>query len=125
MAANRAPTIYIVDDDAAVRAGVSLLVKVCGWRAKPYASAEEFLQNYSRGDSGCVMLDMQLPGMSGADLAEIMTTLDIDLPLIIVTAYKNHPLTDRALASGAMAVIEKPFGDEILVNTIERALEVA
>ena len=122
MTDNHAPTIYIVDDDAAVRAGISLLIKSCGWRPAAYACAEEFLDNYTRGDTGCLILDIHMPGITGADLAHMLSTLGIDLPIIIVTACKNHPLTDRAREAGALAVIEKPFPHEVLVRTIERAL---
>jgi len=119
---SRGSTIYIVDDDPAVRAGLSLLVKACGWQPKPCASAEEFLDTYSRDESGCLVLDIQMPGVTGADLTAMMEHLGIRLPVIIVTAYKDHPLTERAKAAGALAVIPKPFRDEDLVSTIQRAL---
>lgn len=115
-------TVYIVDDDPAVRAGLALLVKACGWRPKPFASAEDFLDSYSREERGCLVLDIQMPGITGADLTDMMDNLGIRLPVIIVTAYQDHPLTERAKASGALAVIPKPFRDEDLVNSIQRAL---
>lgn len=119
---SKGSTIYIVDDDPAVRAGLALLVKACGWQPKPCASAEEFLDTYSRDEAGCLVLDIQMPGITGADLTAMMEHLGIRLPVIIVTAHKDHPLTERAKAAGALAVIPKPFRDEDLVSTIQRAL---
>ena len=69
-----------------------------------------------------MVLDIQMPGITGADLTDMMDNLGIRLPVIIVTAYQDHPLTERAKASGALAVIPKPFRDEDLVNSIQRAL---
>jgi len=118
-------TVYIVDDDPAVRAGVSLLVKACGWTPRPCASAEEFLQNYARDGAECLILDLQMPGMSGADLAEIMRDLDLRLPIIIITAYQNHPMVERVKTGGALAVVAKPFRDEQLVRIIQKALSLS
>lgn len=117
-----APVIYIVDDDPAVRAGISLLVKACGWQPRPFASAEAFLQEFPRGTGACLILDMQMMGMTGADLAETLRALDVALPIIVVTAYKDHPLTERAKAAGAMAVLSKPFRDQDLIDKIQQAL---
>jgi FixJ family two-component response regulator len=116
------PTIYIVDDDAAVRAGLALLVESCGWMVCPCASAEEFLRTYSPDIPGCVVLDLQMPGISGADLQEIMAARGIDLPVIVVTAYKDHPLADRVRAAGARAVLAKPFDESDLVREIDAAV---
>ncbi len=122
MATSTDSIVYIVDDDPAVRAGVSLLVRACGWYPRPCASAEEFLQNFSREASGCLILDLQMPGLSGADLADVMKNLGIDLPFIVVTAYRDHPLAERAKAAGALAVVSKHFRDEELVHRIQEAL---
>lgn len=118
------PVVFIVDDDAAVRAGLALLVESCGWTVRACASAEEFLVSYDPGDGGCLVLDLQMPGVSGADLMQILAEQDITLPVIIVTAYKDHPMTDRARAAGARAVIAKPFDEGDLVREIEAALAV-
>ena len=116
------PTVFIVDDDPGVRAGLSLLVYSCGWRPRPCASAEEFLASYARESPACLVLDLRMPGMSGADLQEVLAELDVAPPVIVLTAHQDHPMAERALAAGARTVIRKPFRDEILVREIERAL---
>lgn len=116
------PTIYIVDDDPAVRAGLSLLVRACGWRPKPCAGAEDFLDTYARDTAACLIVDLQMPGLNGADLLDRMGSLGIRMPTIIVTAFPDHPLARRAMAAGARAVVSKPFRDEHLVGQIEAAL---
>ena len=118
-------TVFIVDDDAAVRDALSLLVLSCGWVPHPCASAEEFLGSYSRERNACLVLDLQMPGISGADLQEIMTEAGMDLPTIIITAHPDHALARRARAAGALAVVCKPFRQDELVQTIERALRPA
>ena len=122
LAMEPAPTIFIVDDDAAVRAGLAMLVESCGWASRSCASAEEFLGTYDGDAWGCLILDLQMPGISGADLQQILVEKGIDLPVIVVTAYKDHPLTDRARAAGARAVIPKPFEEDDLLREIEAAL---
>ncbi len=116
------PTIFIVDDDAAVRAGLTMLVESCGWAVRSCASAEEFLGSYDRDAWGCLILDLQMPEISGADLQQILIEQGIDLPVIVVTAYKDHPMTDRARAAGARAIIAKPFDEDDLLREIEAAL---
>jgi FixJ family two-component response regulator len=119
------PTIYIVDDDPAVRAGISLLVRACGWRPEPCSGVQDFLDTYARDRAGCLIVDLQMPGLSGADLLDVMAGLGIRLPTIVVTAFPDHPLARRAVAAGARAVVSKPFRDEHLVVQIEAALATA
>ena len=92
------PTVFVVDDDAAVRAGLAMLIESCGWAVHPCASAEEFLDAYQADCRGCLVLDLQMPGISGADLQQILIERGIDLPVIVVTAYKDHPMIDRVRA---------------------------
>ena len=115
-------TIFIVDDDPAVRSALSLLVTSCGWQPRPCASAEEFLQAYSQERGACLLLDLKMPGMSGVELQKRLGELDINLPTIVVTAYKDHPLADRARQAGARAIIGKPFRNQDLIDAIEAAL---
>jgi len=115
-------TIFIVDDDAAVRAGLSLLVRSCGWEPRAFASAEEFLHSYRREARACLLLDLQMPGIDGPTLQEIIADLDLRLPTFVVTAHKDEPMAERALTAGALAVVAKPFEKEELVKRIEEAL---
>ena len=117
-------TVYIVDDDPGVRAAVGMLVEACGWCPKVCASAEEFLNTYSREHQGCLILDLQMPGMSGVDLQGVLLRTGIDLPVIVVTAHVDHPLAEQARNSGAVAVIGKPFNDQTLVDTIREAMSI-
>lgn len=117
-----AATVYIVDDDAAVRDALSLLVLSCGWRPYACASAEEFLESYSRERNACLLLDLQMPGMSGADLQESLAEMGLTLPTIIITAHPEQALALRARAAGALAVVSKPFRQGELLLHIEQAL---
>lgn len=116
------PTVFVVDDDSAVRAALTMLLESCGWSVHACASAEEFLAAYDPGVRGCLVLDLQMRGTSGADLQQILNERGIDLPVIVVTAYKDHPMTDRVRSAGARAVIAKPFDDGVLVHEIDAAL---
>ena len=118
-------TVFIVDDDAAVRDALSLLVYSWGWTPHACASAEEFLECYSRERNACLVLDLQMPGISGADLKEILVELDLDLPTIVITAHPDHAQAARALRAGAVAVVPKPFRHDELLAVIERALATA
>lgn len=117
-----AGTVFIVDDDDAVRDGVGLLVEACGWKVESYASAEDFLSHYSRADAQCLVLDLHMPGMNGAELEEHLRAQGNDIPVIIITAYKEDPLITRARAAGASRVLTKPFNDAELLESIEQAV---
>ena len=114
--------VYIVDDDSAVRSALSLLVGTCGWKAKPYPSAEDFLQNYARERPACLLLDIKMEGMSGVELQGLLKTLDAELPVIVITAHADHPIADRARDAGAREVLGKPFRDSDLIEALSEAL---
>ena len=113
--------VYIVDDDPAVRSALSLLVRTCGWKAKPYASAEEFLQGYARERPACLLLDLKMEGMSGVELQGLLNAFDVDLPVIVISAFADHPLADRAREAGAREVLGKPFRDSDLIDALSEA----
>lgn len=115
-------TVFIVDDDQAVRAAMSLLVECCGWETRTYASAREFLEAYSPGQPGCLLLDLEMPGMSGLEVQEWLAKREIPLPVIVVTAHEDDALARRAREAGALAVLGKPLRDDELVNWIEYAV---
>lgn len=114
--------VYIVDDDPAVRSALSLLVGTCGWKAKPYASAEEFLQGYARERPACLLLDLKMEGMSGVELQGLLNAFDAELPVIVISAFADHPLADRAREAGARKVLGKPFRDSDLIDALSEAL---
>ncbi len=119
------PRVFIVDDDAAVRAGLSLLVRACGWDPHPCASAGEFLDSYTAEDADCLLLDLQMPGMTGIELQQALAARGLTLPVIVVTAHADDPLAERSRAAGARAVVAKPFRNEELVREIRNALPAA
>lgn len=122
MNSNQPPTVFIVDDDDAIRFAISMLVETCGWKARTYATAEEFVETQGETrEPGCLVLDLNMPGTTGADLLEQTPPW---LPVIVITGYADSPLAERARRAGARAVLKKPFSDELLLGHIRQALEL-
>lgn len=116
------PTVFIVDDDEAIRFAISMLVETCGWRARAYGSAEEFLKAHGESrEAGCLVLDLNMPEVSGAELLEKTAMW---LPVIVITGYADSPLAKRAREAGVRAVLKKPFSDELLLGHIRQALGI-
>lgn len=115
-------TVFVVDDDSAVRAAISMLVGACGWQAVPCTGADDFLQRYSRAARQCLVLDLQMPGRGGVELQLVLRQRGDDIPVIVVTAHNDHPDAERARMQGAQAVLGKPFRDHDLMQCIEQAL---
>lgn len=116
-------TVHIVDDDEAVRFALILLVETCGWHAQAYGSVEEFMSTQGSTPSrGCLVLDLNMPGLTGADLLEQITPA---FPVIVITGYADSPLADRARKSGVRALLRKPFSDQVLIGHIREALATA
>lgn len=118
------PTVYIVEDDAAVRNSLLALVESGGLQAKAYASAEEFLRSCSPECTGCLLLDVALPGMQGPELQDEIGRRGITLPIIFLTAYGDIPTTVRAVRAGAFDFLEKPFEPKDLLARLRAALEL-
>ena len=117
------PVIYIVDDNSAVRDAVRFLVQQVGLTAKIYVSAQEFLDNFQLGMRGCLVLDIRMPGISGIELQEKLSLIGAHLPVIIVTGHGDIPITVRAMKAGAFEFLQKPFNDQVLLDTIQAALK--
>jgi FixJ family two-component response regulator len=115
-------TIYIVDDNPAVRDAIRFLVKQVGFTPKVFTAAQEFLDFFKVGMRGCLVLDIRMPGMSGLDLQEELTLLGAHIPIIIITGHGDVPITVRAMKSGAFEFLQKPFNDQVLLDTIQAAL---
>jgi RNA polymerase sigma factor (sigma-70 family) len=118
------PTVFVVDDDAAVRDALSLLISLKGMRAAVYQSAEDFLSVYEPDWRGCLLTDLKMPGMSGLELQKQLQERDIDLPVIMLSAHGDVGTTREALKNGAVDFLEKPVEDEILVDVLQNALRV-
>jgi FixJ family two-component response regulator len=117
------PIIYIVDDNSAVRDAIRFLVQQVGLTAKVYVSAQEFLEQFQLGMRGCLVLDIRMPGLSGIELQEKLTLVGAHLPVIIVTGHGDVPITVRAMKAGAFEFLQKPFNDQVLLDTIQAALK--
>lgn len=118
--------IDIVDDDDAVRMATQLLLRSFGWRARTFSSAEEYLVALTDSPKpDCLLLDMNMPGMNGAELLEKLMRAHCSVPTIVITGERDPALAARAFDAGAMAVLDKPFRDEQLKDSIDRALAFA
>jgi FixJ family two-component response regulator len=114
--------ISIIDDDESVREATKSLVRSLGYKAAVYASAEEYLQSDRAGDSSCLITDLHMPGMSGADLQDRLIADGRQIPMIFVTAYYEEKVRDRVLDAGAYGFLRKPFNDESLIECLDKAL---
>ncbi len=117
------PTVFIVDDDPAVRDALRLLMESVGLKAKYFSSGEEFLKKYDATQSGCAVIDIRMPGLSGLDLQEKLIEENIGLPLIFLTGHGDVPMAVRAMSAGAVTFLEKPFNNQALLEVIARALK--
>jgi FixJ family two-component response regulator len=116
------PVVFVVDDDEAMRNSLKWLIESTGMPVRTYGSADEFLANYYPGRAGCLLLDVRMPGMSGLELQGHLARHSIRLPVIIITGHGDVGMAVRAMKSGAVDFIEKPFDDEALLNSIRNAL---
>jgi len=117
--------VVVVDNDAAVRAALSALLKSAGYAVDTYASAESFLESDRLSSTDCLLLDVRMSGMGGLELQEHLARLDAKIPIIFMTAHVEASVRGRALATGQAEFLEKPFTDEALLGAIERALRAA
>ncbi len=117
------PTIFIVDDDSAMRDSLSWLIETIGHPVKTFASAQEFLDSYDQSMPGCLILDVRLPGMSGLQLQSKMQDEKIIIPIIIISGHGDVPMAVKAMQQGAQIFLEKPFRDQELLDSIQLALE--
>ena len=117
------PTVFVVDDDPSVRTAVKRLLASVGLQCETFSTAAEFLIRYEHGVTGCLVLDVRMPGASGLDLQRILNQAETDLPVIFVTAHADVPLTVRAMKAGALEVLTKPFDDQALLDAVYQALE--
>jgi FixJ family two-component response regulator len=114
--------ISIIDDDESIREATQHLIGSLGFSAHTFVSAEEFLQSERINDTCCVITDMQMPGLSGSDLQELLIAQGRDLPIIFMTAFPDEKIKERVLRSGAIAFLHKPFDGEVLIKHVETAL---
>ena len=116
------PTVFIVDDDLAVARSLRWLIESVQLKVETFASAQAFLDGYDAAKSGCLVLDVRMPGMSGIELQERLTMQRIRVPIIFITGHGDVQMAVRAVQAGAFDFIEKPFNDQDLLDRIQRAI---
>lgn len=114
--------MFVVDDDQAMRNSLKWLIESVGVQVESFASADEFLAQYQPGRAGCLVLDVRMPGMSGLELQEYLVEKNIHIPAVVITGHGDVPMAVRAMKSGVVDFIEKPFNDEVLLDAIRRAI---
>ena len=116
------PTVFIVDDDEAMRESLEFLLKSAGLSVEAFDSAEAFLRHLDPAMDGCLLLDVRMPGMSGLDLQARLERDAINLPVILLTAHGDVPMAVRAMRAGAFDFIEKPCNDQVLLDRVNAAV---
>ena len=117
------PIVFVVDDDASIREALSSLIESTGMRVQTFASAQDFLQHKRPETPACLVLDVRLPGLSGLELQQKLTPARMRIPIIFITGHGDIPMSVRAMKSGAVEFLPKPFGDEQLLEAIQQAIE--
>lgn len=118
------PTVYVVDDDHSVRKGLDRLLRLKGYRVESFASAEEFLKEEITAQVACLVLDVNLPGLNGLDVQMLLMQQGLLLPIVFITGHGDIPMAVRAVKSGAISFLTKPFGEAELVAEIENAFSL-
>ncbi|MCU7840262.1 MAG: response regulator transcription factor [Candidatus Thiodiazotropha sp. (ex Troendleina suluensis)] len=116
------PTVFVVDDDEEVRSALKLLFESVGLPVICYASAVEYLERFNETLPGCLVVDIRMPGMSGLDMQEKLIEQPIHPPVIVISGHGDVPMAVRAVQAGAVNFIEKPFRDQILLDSVHRAI---
>jgi FixJ family two-component response regulator len=122
MASAEIPTVFVVDDDANVRTSIQGLLKSAGLRSECFETAEQFLQRKPSKGPSCLILDVSLPGMSGLDFQQKLRNAGLQIPIVFVTGYGDIPMTVKAMKSGAVEFLTKPFDDQDLLDAVQQAL---
>lgn len=118
------PVVFVVDDDEAVCESLRLLIGDIGLEVRTFTSAREFLGRYEASRPGCLVLDVRMSGMSGLELQSRLRELGIYIPTIIITGHADVPMAVEAMKAGAMDFIEKPFRDQVLLDGIQKAIDL-
>ena len=119
------PVVFVIDDDASVRAAISSLIRSVGLRAEVFASVSEFLAHKRPSTTSCLILDVRLPGVSGLEFQSELAKANAQIPIIFITGHGDIPMTVKAMKAGAVEFLTKPFRDQDLLDAIQVALERA
>jgi len=118
------PTVFVVDDDEPVRDAIAMLLDTVDLPCETFASAQDFLGAYDPSRTGCLVLDIRMPGMSGLELHEHLLELQAPVPIVFITGHGDIPMAVEAMKRGALDFIRKPFRDQELLDRIQEALSV-
>lgn len=118
------PTVFVVDDDEPVRDSVAMLLDTVDLSCETFASAQDFLDAYESSRTGCLVLDIRMPGMSGLELQERLLEMQAPVPIVFITGHGDIPMAVEAMKRGALDFIRKPFRDQELLDRIQEALSV-
>ena len=122
MTASLSPLIHLVDDDAAVRESLALLIGTVGLRVQTWSDPQVFLAQFSRSDVGAIVLDVRMPGTSGLALLDTLVAQNVDQPVIMLTGHGTVEMCRRAFKAGAAEFLEKPVDDELLIEALQAAV---
>src|SRR5260221_5037129 len=117
------PTVFIIDDDPQVRASIAGLLKSVGLRSELFSTAQDFLDRKQPDGHSCLVLDVRLPGMNGLDFQRALAEKGVPIPIIFITGHGDIPMTVKAMKSGAVEFLTKPFDDQALLEAIYQALD--
>src|SRR5271165_5026826 len=123
MTAEDAPTVFVIDDDPSIRRSIQGLLKSVGLRSEAFSNAQEFMARRVADGPSCLVLDVRLPGLSGLDFQRQLADAGVQIPIIFITAHGDIPMSVRAMKSGAVEFLTKPFHDQDLLDAIQLALE--
>ncbi len=123
MAIPHEPKVFVVDDDASVRVALGRLIRSAGLEVETFVSAEDLLETWPSDSAGCLILDVQLPGLSGLELQSKLAASGSTVPIVFITAHDDPDARTQALNGGAAEFLEKPFDDEALITAIHTAIE--
>jgi FixJ family two-component response regulator len=115
-------TVFIVDDDEAVRLSMRMLLCSFGWKCRAFSCGSECLDAVRKEAPDCLLLDLNMPEMTGPEVQQILARLNIDVPVVAMTGDPDSPLVKRSMAAGARDVLFKPFGDDLLQLALERSM---
>ena len=118
-----AATVFVVDDDAGMRASITGLLKSVGLRSESFGTAEGFLRSNRSDAPSCLVLDVSLPGINGLDFQQKLADAGVQVPIIFITGHGDIPMTVKAMKSGAVEFLTKPFHDQDLLDAIQQALD--
>jgi FixJ family two-component response regulator len=118
-----APMVFVIDDDAGVRASIQGLLKSVGLRSETFGTAQEFLCSKRPDTPSCLVLDVRLPGVSGLDFQRQLADAGFEIPIIFITGHADIPMTVKAMKSGAVEFLTKPFRDQDLLDAVHQALD--